>query len=217
MKKYLLTLLLILFIIPSVALASWWNPFSWKIFNRSSEVKIERPIAPPVNQIDTSNQTPKEKKKKLDQSTEIEKLKKEVTELKAKSETIKTTKPTITSKIINAIPQSPTPTNNEKKCGGITYQNGCSANEGTAEIYFYCSPLGEARCTDLDTLNKLTNGSLVFCNKKTYTACPIGYTLSCTVTGATCVSGKPAVPQPVVSSNGLAKQQRIDEMLKILD
>jgi len=29
MKKYLLGLLLVLFIIPSMALASWWNPFSW--------------------------------------------------------------------------------------------------------------------------------------------------------------------------------------------
>lgn len=29
MKKYLLILFLIVFIIPSIAFASWWNPFSW--------------------------------------------------------------------------------------------------------------------------------------------------------------------------------------------
>ena len=29
MKKYLLSLFLIVFIVPSVALASWWNPLSW--------------------------------------------------------------------------------------------------------------------------------------------------------------------------------------------
>ncbi|MEI6280941.1 MAG: hypothetical protein WCP17_03020 [bacterium] len=29
MKKYLLILLLIIFTVPSIALASWWNPFTW--------------------------------------------------------------------------------------------------------------------------------------------------------------------------------------------
>lgn len=29
MKKYLLGLLVIIFIVPSIAFASWWNPFSW--------------------------------------------------------------------------------------------------------------------------------------------------------------------------------------------
>ncbi len=34
MKKYIVVLLLIVFITPSIALASWWNPFTWKIFNK---------------------------------------------------------------------------------------------------------------------------------------------------------------------------------------
>jgi len=46
MKKYLLVLLLIVFIIPSVALASWWNPFSW--FNswnfNKTEITTENPV-----------------------------------------------------------------------------------------------------------------------------------------------------------------------------
>jgi hypothetical protein len=33
--KYLFTILLVCFIIPQIAFASWWNPFSWKIFNRT--------------------------------------------------------------------------------------------------------------------------------------------------------------------------------------
>lgn len=33
MKKYILISLLVIFVIPSIALASWWNPFTWKIFN----------------------------------------------------------------------------------------------------------------------------------------------------------------------------------------
>jgi len=32
MKKYILVILLIVFITPSVVFASWWNPFSWDIF-----------------------------------------------------------------------------------------------------------------------------------------------------------------------------------------
>ncbi len=44
MKKYLLFLFLIAFILPSIALASWWNPFSW--FGGWSFNKTE--VAPPV-------------------------------------------------------------------------------------------------------------------------------------------------------------------------
>lgn len=44
MKKYLSVLLLIVFIVPSVAFASWWNPFSWKIFHKKEVVKIETPV-----------------------------------------------------------------------------------------------------------------------------------------------------------------------------
>lgn len=39
MKKYLLVLFLIVFIAPSVALASWWNPFSWKIFQKKEPIQ----------------------------------------------------------------------------------------------------------------------------------------------------------------------------------
>ncbi len=45
MKKYLLMILLVTFIVPSVALASWWNPFTWKIFQKrhTKEVQVEKP------------------------------------------------------------------------------------------------------------------------------------------------------------------------------
>ena len=36
MRKYILNLILVVLIIPSIASASWWNPFSWKIFNKTS-------------------------------------------------------------------------------------------------------------------------------------------------------------------------------------
>jgi len=41
MKKYLLVLFLIAFIVPSIAFASWWNPFSW--FNGWTFHKTEVP------------------------------------------------------------------------------------------------------------------------------------------------------------------------------
>lgn len=39
MKKYLPVLFLIIFLAPSIALASWWNPFSW--FSKKNEPSIE--------------------------------------------------------------------------------------------------------------------------------------------------------------------------------
>ena len=41
MKKYLAVLFLIVFIAPSIALASWWNPFSWNIFHKK---EVSTPI-----------------------------------------------------------------------------------------------------------------------------------------------------------------------------
>lgn len=69
MKKYLLVLLLIVFIVPSVALASWWNPFSW--FNGWTFHKTE--VAPPV-QTETQK-TPDEQIKDLQK--QVDDLKKQ--------------------------------------------------------------------------------------------------------------------------------------------
>lgn len=55
MKKYISILILALFIIPSVALASWWNPFTWKVFKKREPV-------PQVQVINTEKEkTPEEK------------------------------------------------------------------------------------------------------------------------------------------------------------
>ena len=55
MKKYLLVLLLIVFIVPSVALASWYNPFSW--FNNWSFHKTEITTENPAQKITIPNTT----------------------------------------------------------------------------------------------------------------------------------------------------------------
>lgn len=70
MKKYIALSLLVIFIIPSVAFASWWNPFSWKVFSFLSK----------------NNQNPKieEMNKEVlpDTASEIEALEKRLGELK---------------------------------------------------------------------------------------------------------------------------------------
>ena len=70
MKKYLITLLLAIFIIPSMAFASWWNPFTWKVFNKKEvtsqtinshtenpkpKSQVVVPIAPEINKTSSTN------------------------------------------------------------------------------------------------------------------------------------------------------------------
>ncbi len=62
MKKYLSILLLIVFIIPSIASASWWNPFSWKVFH-----KKQTPQEVQVIQEKNPNERINELQKQLDE------------------------------------------------------------------------------------------------------------------------------------------------------
>jgi len=100
MKKYLLKIFLLsiagLLIAPQISFAAWWNPFTWKIFSRKpTETKMEKIIPTSVPQ-NLTEQAPK------DQSSEIEKLKKEIEELKKKPSPV------------NVMPKKPTPTVTEK-------------------------------------------------------------------------------------------------------
>ena len=62
MKKYILILFLIVFIIPSVVFASWWNPFTWfqKTAPVAQPVAIMQPVipTPASNSKISSNQIP---------------------------------------------------------------------------------------------------------------------------------------------------------------
>ena len=112
MKKYFFVLFLIIFIIPQIALASWWNPFSWKIwriFDQTPQAKIEQNTSSELSPVDTSShvngekldeaveaekkpkatnvptktaESPKKSTESNTQALELEKLKKEVGELK---------------------------------------------------------------------------------------------------------------------------------------
>ena len=64
-KRAVLISLIVAFAVPQIAFAVWWNPFSWKIFQRT-------PVTQPHAQITETS----------DQSAEISRLQKEVAELK---------------------------------------------------------------------------------------------------------------------------------------
>lgn len=75
-----------IFIIPNIALASWWNPFTWKIFKRRS-VPIENIINDSSEKIIIENNAISkegdiEKLKKELEDLEKQKLKKEIVDLK---------------------------------------------------------------------------------------------------------------------------------------
>lgn len=60
--KYLIVILLVSFTVPQIAFASWWNPFSWNIwnnifntFNKPQVVHIDSPIGSPNNSVITQN------------------------------------------------------------------------------------------------------------------------------------------------------------------
>lgn len=67
MKKYFLVLIFSILIIPQVTFAAWWNPFSWRIFSRAQPPQVEV--------------------QKVNQPSEIEKLRSEIEELKKKTNT----------------------------------------------------------------------------------------------------------------------------------
>lgn len=53
MKKYLPVLFLIIFLAPSIALASWWNPFSW--FKKSTPVVQKEESQKPIEKVISSD------------------------------------------------------------------------------------------------------------------------------------------------------------------
>lgn len=60
--KYLFIILFVCFVIPQIAFASWWNPFSWNIwnnifstFNKSQVVHVDSPIVSQNNSVITEN------------------------------------------------------------------------------------------------------------------------------------------------------------------
>ncbi len=105
MKK-IIPIILLALIIPQFALAAWWNPFSWKIFQKEPRKVETVQLLPPTATVDTSMV--------VDQSAEIEKLRKEVEILK--SQTPKT------NSVVKKTPTTPVPP--------PTYIAGCTSSSG---------------------------------------------------------------------------------------
>jgi len=85
-KQFIIITSIALLIVPSLTFASWWNPFTWNIFQRPTEIKTEETITQPTS---TSSIVVETEQSKTDvQTAEIEKLKKEVEELKKKPDPV---------------------------------------------------------------------------------------------------------------------------------
>jgi len=86
--KYLLRILLLLMILvllaPQTSLAAWWNPFTWKIFNKAKAPQAEVQKTVPASEVD--------------------KLRSEIEELKKKSNTPAVTPPKPSSSVNGATP-----------------------------------------------------------------------------------------------------------------
>ena len=89
-KQLLIGVIALAILIPQIPFAAWWNPFTWKIFNRP--LKIDSVVELPKEETNDNV---------VDQSAEIEKLKKEVEELKRKS----TVNPTQQKSQAQVVPQ----------------------------------------------------------------------------------------------------------------
>ena len=97
MKKYIVVLFLIMFIAPSVAFASWWNPFSWKVFKK-------REATPQVQVVNTEKEKTQEEK--------IAELQKQLDELKNDNKAIEPIKENSTNKKVE-IKKTTTPVSNK--------------------------------------------------------------------------------------------------------
>ncbi|KKU76138.1 MAG: hypothetical protein UY03_C0045G0005, partial [Parcubacteria group bacterium GW2011_GWA2_47_64] len=136
-----------LLVIPQMTFASWWKPNTWKIFNRKSEVKIEKKTIATstlnnIVRMEKATTTEKNEQKseearkpkaassfadtsakKNDQSKEIEKLKKEVEALKQKQSQFKIIEK-ITEKPIIAEKKESSSSQTKKNENIVTLPNG---------------------------------------------------------------------------------------------
>lgn len=49
-SKIIITFAVVVFLVPQVTFAAWWNPFSWKVFNKAPEAVLQKKIDVPSDQ-----------------------------------------------------------------------------------------------------------------------------------------------------------------------
>lgn len=89
-NKIIITFAVIVFLVPQVTFAAWWNPTTWKFFNATSQKKVQEktivPSNPPNLPLQKENSGSMEKKdaqkKTTSQAPAIEKIKKAPTPVK---------------------------------------------------------------------------------------------------------------------------------------
>ena len=129
MKKYFLALFLLTFIVPSIAFASWWNPFSWSMFHKKEvtpQVQVETQKTPEekINDLQKQLDDLKKQQQVSTPTTTAPVVKKEVKKttpvvipVATKPETEKTVYVPITpQKIIAPIRQPIVPVSSTKTC-----------------------------------------------------------------------------------------------------
>lgn len=141
MKKYLPALFLIVFLAPSVALASWWNPFTWKVFKK-------REPAPQVQVINAEKEkTPEEK---------IVELQKQLDELKTQKTTTEPIKEIVNTKEV----KKNTPVVNSNQ-SSKQLEEAKKEAELKAKFAEQDALINKQRAEELDKQNKLNELELV--------------------------------------------------------
>ena len=127
MKKYFLVLSLIVVIIPSVAFASWWNPFSWSIFhgNNTKTQIIENKMPEPISK--NSNAT----------TTTSTSSPKTVIKIVPTNSTVKKVETVSTPKAVNTTTSTPKETSDQfcaRVFGINSMWNGTESNDQSNKI-----------------------------------------------------------------------------------
>lgn len=188
-KFFGIILFLIIFIIPSFAFASWWNPTSW--FQKSPTtqlVKIVQPSTSPTvtksTQYPKKNDTTKNISKKSIAKKTIAINPPVVVENKVPPQTTINPPAPIQVPQQNSVtttvqpPQLVTPTvivvpQNTTQCNGATYTLVCPTGE-----HFFCPTNGEG--------GKCVSPDANYCNGTAWSTCSSGESFSCTSNGGVC-------------------------------
>lgn len=180
-------ILVAIVLVPQIAFASWWNPFSWSIFHKKE-------VPAPQTQVTDS-------KPASDQTVQIQELQKQIDDLK--NQQPKTTTPA--SKVTTPVKKSTTLQENIVMCNGQQVKDTCPS----LGKKFFCAPDNTSGCY---TQNEIS--SMRICNGKTYdiSNCSIEHPFYCSATGeASC--GQPSQTSSQPSAYDILNQQLKDQAI----
>lgn len=198
MKKYLSIFVVLMIVAPSVAFASWWNPFSWSIFNRifnKTEVVESRVKEPVANLIDVSSSTGSQML--IQEDTEQKRLQTENDKLRAENEIAKQKLETAKVQAEKARLQAE---NDKLKADALVVkQVQTEASKGFlcngTHVSISC-PTGKVLKCSTEVGAQCVSDSDVLCNGKYWAQCQSGQVFVCPTSGnATC-----STPQPTQKS-----------------